>query len=45
MTKGQRHIKIRELIGTSEVETQDELVETLKGRRLQGYAGYSVARY
>lgn len=30
MTKGQRHIKIRELIGTSEVETQDELVEHLK---------------
>jgi len=30
MTKGQRHIKIRELIGTKEIETQDELVEYLK---------------
>ncbi|MEK3890790.1 transcriptional regulator AhrC/ArgR [Bacillus sp. FSL K6-3431] len=30
MTKGQRHIKIRELIGTKEIETQDELVERLK---------------
>jgi len=30
MTKGQRHIKIRELIGTKEIETQDELVDYLK---------------
>lgn len=30
MTKGQRHIKIRELIGTREIETQDELVDELK---------------
>ncbi|MCM3111484.1 transcriptional regulator AhrC/ArgR [Lederbergia lenta] len=30
MTKGQRHIKIRELIGTKEIETQDELVEQLR---------------
>lgn len=30
LTKGQRHIKIRELIGTKEIETQDELVEQLR---------------
>ena len=30
MTKGQRHIKIRELIGTKEIETQDDLVDQLK---------------
>ncbi|MBS4194609.1 transcriptional regulator AhrC/ArgR [Lederbergia citri] len=38
MTKGQRHIKIRELIGTKEVETQDELVEYLKND------GYNVTQ-
>lgn len=30
MTKGQRHIKIRELVTNFEIETQDELVEMLK---------------
>ncbi|MDR0138432.1 MULTISPECIES: transcriptional regulator AhrC/ArgR [Bacillaceae] len=30
MNKGQRHIKIRELITHNEVETQDELVDMLK---------------
>ncbi|OEH94496.1 transcriptional regulator AhrC/ArgR [Bacillus solimangrovi] len=30
MNKGQRHIKIRELITNKEIETQDELVEILK---------------
>ena len=30
MTKGQRHIKIRELITNNEIETQDELVDLLK---------------
>lgn len=30
MTKGQRLIKIRELIGTKEIETQDDLVDHLK---------------
>ncbi|MCZ0704101.1 transcriptional regulator of arginine metabolism [Natronobacillus azotifigens] len=34
MNKGQRHIKIRELITNNDVETQDELVDTL---RMQGY--------
>lgn len=34
MNKGQRHIKIREIITYNEIETQDELVETLKN---QGY--------
>ena len=38
MTKGQRHIKIRELIGTKEIETQDELVDCLKA------AGYQVTQ-
>lgn len=34
MNKGQRHIKIREIITSHDIETQDELVETLKN---QGY--------
>ena len=34
MNKGQRHIKIREIITNNDIETQDELVETLKN---QGY--------
>ncbi|HET7658174.1 MAG TPA: transcriptional regulator ArgR [Bacillales bacterium] len=34
MNKGQRHIKILELIAHREIETQDELVETL---RREGY--------
>lgn len=36
--KGQRHIKIREIITNREVETQDELVETLRN------AGYNVTQ-
>ncbi|MFK4997700.1 transcriptional regulator AhrC/ArgR [Bacillus sp. N9] len=38
MTKGQRHIKIRELIGTKEIETQDDLVDHLKKE------GYNVTQ-
>ncbi|RHW41126.1 transcriptional regulator ArgR [Neobacillus notoginsengisoli] len=34
MNKGQRHIKIREIIANNEIETQDELVDELKR---QGY--------
>lgn len=30
MNKGQRHIKIREIITSKEIETQDELVEKLR---------------
>ncbi|PFH84773.1 transcriptional regulator ArgR [Bacillus sp. AFS088145] len=30
MNKGQRHIKIREIIAKNEVETQDELVQSLR---------------
>nr|2P5K_A Chain A, Arginine repressor [Bacillus subtilis]2P5L_C Chain C, Arginine repressor [Bacillus subtilis]2P5L_D Chain D, Arginine repressor [Bacillus subtilis]2P5L_G Chain G, Arginine repressor [Bacillus subtilis]2P5L_H Chain H, Arginine repressor [Bacillus subtilis] len=30
MNKGQRHIKIREIITSNEIETQDELVDMLK---------------
>ncbi|PGL72397.1 transcriptional regulator ArgR [Bacillus sp. AFS055030] len=30
MNKGQRHIKIREIIAKNEVETQDELVQALR---------------
>ncbi|MFC7364878.1 MULTISPECIES: transcriptional regulator AhrC/ArgR [Bhargavaea] len=30
MSKGQRHIRIREIIGHHEIETQDELVDRLK---------------
>lgn len=36
--KAQRHIKIREIIATKEIETQDELVEELKK------AGYNVTQ-
>ncbi len=36
--KGQRHIKIREIITSREVETQDELVEALRA------AGYQVTQ-
>ncbi len=38
MNKGQRHIKIRDLISNREIETQDELVELLKS------AGYEVTQ-
>lgn len=38
VNKGQRHIKIRELITESDVETQDELVDGLK------QAGYNVTQ-
>lgn len=38
MNKGQRHIKIREIIANNEIETQDELVDELK--RL----GYNVTQ-
>ena len=30
MNKGQRHIKIRDIITNNDIETQDELVEELK---------------
>ncbi|WP_374019964.1 transcriptional regulator ArgR [Paenibacillus thiaminolyticus] len=36
--KGQRHIKIREIIMNNEIETQDELVDTLRN------AGYHVTQ-
>ncbi|GIP20202.1 MULTISPECIES: transcriptional regulator AhrC/ArgR [Paenibacillus] len=36
--KGQRHIKIREIISSQEIETQDELVEALRD------AGYQVTQ-
>lgn len=38
MNKGQRHIKIRELITNADIETQDELVERLKN------AGYNITQ-
>ncbi|MCA0147670.1 MULTISPECIES: transcriptional regulator AhrC/ArgR [Bacillaceae] len=38
MNKGQRHIKIREIITNRDVETQDELVEGLKN------AGFNVTQ-
>lgn len=38
MNKGQRHIKIREIITSYEVETQDELVEMLRE------AGFNVTQ-
>lgn len=36
--KGQRHIKIREIISNGEIETQDDLVDTLRA------AGYIVTQ-
>ncbi len=36
--KGQRHIKIREIITTREIETQDDLVDALRA------AGYTVTQ-
>lgn len=36
--KGQRHIKIREIIGNSAIETQDDLVDALRA------AGYNVTQ-
>ncbi|MGZ0053100.1 transcriptional regulator AhrC/ArgR [Brevibacillus gelatini] len=38
MNKGQRHIRIREIISNQEVETQDELVERLRA------AGFNVTQ-
>lgn len=38
MTKGQRHIKIREIIANNDIETQDDLVDELKN------AGYNVTQ-
>jgi transcriptional regulator of arginine metabolism len=38
MNKGQRHIKIREIIAENDVETQDELVDQLKS------LGYNVTQ-
>ncbi|MCC0562606.1 transcriptional regulator ArgR [Brevibacillus borstelensis] len=38
MNKGQRHIRIREIIGNNEVETQDELVGRLRE------AGFNVTQ-
>lgn len=38
MNKGQRHIKIREIISKKDIETQDELVEELKK------AGFNVTQ-
>ena len=34
MNKGQRHIKIREIITNRDVETQDELVRALRMQAL-----------
>ncbi|QED48571.1 transcriptional regulator AhrC/ArgR [Cytobacillus dafuensis] len=38
MTKGQRHIKIRDIIANNDIETQDDLVDELKN------AGYNVTQ-
>ena len=38
MNKGQRHIKIREIIANNDIETQDELVDHLRD------AGYNVTQ-
>ena len=38
MNKGQRHIKIREIIANNDIETQDDLVDELKN------AGFNVTQ-
>ena len=38
MNKGQRHIRIRDIIANHEIETQDDLVDILKE------AGYNVTQ-
>jgi transcriptional regulator of arginine metabolism len=38
MNKGQRHIKIREIIANNDIETQDELVDSLRN------AGFNVTQ-
>lgn len=38
MNKGQRHIKIREIIASQDIETQDELVDALKAE------GYNITQ-
>ncbi|MDP4161614.1 MAG: transcriptional regulator ArgR [Bacillota bacterium] len=38
MNKGQRHIKIREIIASNDIETQDDLVDVLKS------GGYQVTQ-
>ncbi|MBL4954021.1 transcriptional regulator ArgR [Neobacillus sp. YIM B02564] len=38
MNKGQRHIKIREIIAIQDIETQDELVDALKAE------GYNITQ-
>ncbi|MCH1626634.1 transcriptional regulator AhrC/ArgR [Ferdinandcohnia quinoae] len=38
MTKGQRHIKIREIITSNDIETQDEIVDILKSE------GYNITQ-
>lgn len=38
MNKGQRHIKIRDIIANNEIETQDDLVEELRE------AGYNITQ-
>ncbi|MBP2240816.1 transcriptional regulator of arginine metabolism [Cytobacillus eiseniae] len=38
MNKGQRHIKIRDIIANNDIETQDDLVDELKN------AGYNVTQ-
>jgi transcriptional regulator of arginine metabolism len=38
MNKGQRHIKIREIITSNDIETQDELVDELKN------AGFNITQ-
>ena len=38
MNKGQRHIRIRDIIAKHEIETQDDLVDSLKN------AGYNVTQ-
>lgn len=38
MNKGQRHIKIREIIANNDIETQDDLVDALKS------AGYNITQ-
>lgn len=43
--KGQRHIKIREIISQHEIETQDDLVEALREAGFSGHPGHCIPGY
>ena len=45
MNKGQRHIRIRDIISNYEIETQDQLVDILKDAGCRCYSSNCFTRY